>query len=57
MWFSKKGGSGMKTIQELLEWLGDIKISAMKRENETYSETLENYNQIVAILTKEQENE
>jgi hypothetical protein len=54
---ANKGGSGMKTIQELLEWLGDIKISAMKRENETYSETLEYYNQIVAILTKEQENE
>jgi hypothetical protein len=57
MWVFKKGGSGMKTIQELIEWLGDIKISAMKREDETYSETLENYNQIVAILTKEQENE
>jgi hypothetical protein len=57
VWVSKKGGSGMKTIQELIEWLGDIKISAMKRENETYSETLEYYNQIVAILTKEQENE
>jgi hypothetical protein len=57
MFQAKKGGSGMKTIQELIEWLGDIKISAMKREDETYSETLENYNQIVAILTKEQENE
>ena len=47
----------MKTIEQLLEWLGDIKINAMKRENETYSETLEYYNEIVAILKKEQDNE
>lgn len=47
----------MKTISELIEWLGDIKISALIREGETYSDALEYYNQIVAILTKEQDND
>lgn len=49
----------MKTIDEILEWLGDIKINCLKRDNDTYNDVLELYNDLVAILenAKEQEHE
>ena len=47
----------MKTIEQLIEWLGDIKISALVREGETYSDALDYYNDIMKILKKEQEND
>ena len=47
----------MKTIEQLMEWLGDIKISALVREGETYSDALDYYNAIIKILKKEQEND